>query len=392
MTWSWTNWMPAIRFRMSRALVGMVRPSAFSTARTEARAWTVEQTPQARWAKTQASRGSRPLRMSSRPRNMVPLLHASVTTPFVTSTSMRRCPSIRVIGSTTTRVMSRALLARRLVGRGRGRLVRLPLSEAGRGGDELAHVLMVTLAPRPDVADRPVGGAQGSHDADETEPDLVGRHVHGEPGRVAQAAVERGHLVPEARHRAADAAVARLDRPARPVVEADRRAVGERLRALAAHLVEAPALAGARVAPRQHVLAGVEVGPPLALVVEELAVGEERTAHGVSGRQTVEREVVDDRRGEVLDVHRAPGEVDHLRPRDDIGDASCPGWPAVRRWQPAVECARSDRDGQERVVADLLHRGEEGLAAHQAVDPSVGQRDRPFHDRDVLARVGGDGT
>src|SRR5487761_2064841 len=154
----------------------------------------------------------------------------------------------------------------------------------------------------------------------------------------------------------------------------------------------ARALAGARVSPRQHVLAGVEVGPPLALVVEELAVGEERAAHGVSGRQTVEREVVDDRRGEVLDVHRAPGEVDHLRPRDDIGNAICPGWPAVRRWQPAVECARSDRDGQERVVADLLHRGEEGLAAHQAVDPSVGQRDRPFHDRDVLARVGGDGT
>ncbi len=44
---------------------------AFSTARIEAIACTVVQTPQMRWVKAQASRGSRPFRISSMPRNIV---------------------------------------------------------------------------------------------------------------------------------------------------------------------------------------------------------------------------------------------------------------------------------------------------------------------------------
>ena len=74
---------------------------AFSTARMEAMECTVVQTPQKRWVKYQASRGSRFLRMVSIPRNMVLLLQASVTLPSFTSASIRRCPSILVIGSTT---------------------------------------------------------------------------------------------------------------------------------------------------------------------------------------------------------------------------------------------------------------------------------------------------
>ena len=72
MTWSWMCWAPAIRFRISRALGGISMPSAFSTAYTEVCAWTVVQTPQMRCAQIQASRGSRPWRMSSMPRNIVP--------------------------------------------------------------------------------------------------------------------------------------------------------------------------------------------------------------------------------------------------------------------------------------------------------------------------------
>ena len=44
---------------------------AFSTARIEAIAWTVVQTPQMRWVNAHASRGSRPFRISSIPRNIV---------------------------------------------------------------------------------------------------------------------------------------------------------------------------------------------------------------------------------------------------------------------------------------------------------------------------------
>ena len=54
------------------AFSGISRPSAFSTARTEAMACTVVQTPQMRWVKSQASRGSRPSRMISMPRHIWP--------------------------------------------------------------------------------------------------------------------------------------------------------------------------------------------------------------------------------------------------------------------------------------------------------------------------------
>src|SRR3989304_5570559 len=60
-----------IRWRSSRALRGGTAPIAFSTARIEAIACTVVQTPQMRCVNTQASRGSRPFRMISMPRNIV---------------------------------------------------------------------------------------------------------------------------------------------------------------------------------------------------------------------------------------------------------------------------------------------------------------------------------
>ncbi len=58
--------------RMISAFLGTLMPSAFSTERTEASACTVVHTPQMRSAKAQASRGSRPWRMTSMPRHIVP--------------------------------------------------------------------------------------------------------------------------------------------------------------------------------------------------------------------------------------------------------------------------------------------------------------------------------
>ena len=60
-----------MRLRNNRALGGGLAPMASSTARIEAIACTVVQTPQMRCVNAQASRGSRPLRMISMPRNMV---------------------------------------------------------------------------------------------------------------------------------------------------------------------------------------------------------------------------------------------------------------------------------------------------------------------------------
>src|SRR6186997_1035078 len=92
--------------RMYCALSGTSSCSAFSTARTEAMACTVVQTPQNRCVKSHAARGSRPCRMRSMPRNIWPDDQALRTTPPSTSASMRRCPSIRVTGSMVIRDIS----------------------------------------------------------------------------------------------------------------------------------------------------------------------------------------------------------------------------------------------------------------------------------------------
>jgi hypothetical protein len=103
MTWSWMYWAPVIRLRIRAAFGGISIPSAASTALTDVCAWTVVHTPQMRCAQIHASRGSRPCRISSMPRNMVPEEYAALTTPPSTCASMRRCPSIRVTGSMTIR-------------------------------------------------------------------------------------------------------------------------------------------------------------------------------------------------------------------------------------------------------------------------------------------------
>ena len=66
---------------MNWAFSGTPISSAFSTARTEAIAWTVVHTPQKRCVIAQASRGSRPSRICSTPRHIVPDAQAFVTLP-----------------------------------------------------------------------------------------------------------------------------------------------------------------------------------------------------------------------------------------------------------------------------------------------------------------------
>src|SRR5574340_382989 len=95
---------PIIRLRISCALLGISMSSAFSTARTEAMPCTSVHTPQMRCASAHASRGSRPRRMISMPRTMVPADEARVMRPEASvSASMRKWPSMRVTGSTMMR-------------------------------------------------------------------------------------------------------------------------------------------------------------------------------------------------------------------------------------------------------------------------------------------------
>ena len=90
--------------RINCALRGISRFNAFSTARTEQMACTVVHTPQNRCVNSHASRGSRPSRIFSIPRNICPDDQALRTRPPSTSTSIRRWPSILVTGSTVMRV------------------------------------------------------------------------------------------------------------------------------------------------------------------------------------------------------------------------------------------------------------------------------------------------
>ena len=91
--------------RIRCAFLGIWMPSASSTARTEVSAWLLVHTPQMRSTKAQASRGSRPLRMTSSPRQSVPVDTAlRITLLLSRLTSQRICPSMRVTGSTTMRL------------------------------------------------------------------------------------------------------------------------------------------------------------------------------------------------------------------------------------------------------------------------------------------------
>ncbi len=144
------------------------------------------------------------------------------------------------------------------------------------------------MRPVPDLVDaggdrvgRDTGrGAQRQRGADQIDPPL-----DAEAGHVGEPVVERRHVVPEADLRAAQARVARADGPVGAAVPLENRAWGKSARALAADLVETPATPGRVVVEILDVLAGIEVSPPGALVVNPAAVSESRPPHRIHRRE-----------------------------------------------------------------------------------------------------------
>src|SRR5512140_180371 len=163
-----------MRFRTSWALSGISRPSALSTDRTEAMACTVVQTPQMRWVNTHASRGSRPFKIVSMPRHMVPEDQAFLTAPPSTSTSMRRWPSMRVTGS-----MVMSLL-----------MGRFPLASAAGGG---AHPGVGS--PQRDR----LAVLDAAQDGEELHEDGVDRHADGGEAAAEQHLADPGEVAPPGR-------------------------------------------------------------------------------------------------------------------------------------------------------------------------------------------------
>src|SRR5437762_7024305 len=159
-----------MRLRSSRAVGGGTAPTAFSTARTEAIACEVVQAPQILCANAHASRGSRPFRIVSMPRNIVDDSRASVTRPLSISTSTWRCRSIAIR-------------------------------------------VIVRLHP-PHRVDYAARGDAGGHEPSGPGADRVDAGVD----TAGQVLVERRVRVPKLRLRAAETWVPRGDRPLRAAV------------------------------------------------------------------------------------------------------------------------------------------------------------------------------
>src|SRR5215471_11975581 len=118
------------------------------------------------------------------------------------------------------------------------------------------------------------------------------------------------------------AAKARMSGPYRPrakanVTETDRRAVRISLRTLAADLVEAETLTMPFVAELERETPGIEMRPPLAVLVDQPPVGEFRPILLVQFGRPVEGQNIEDRRQEVVGAGRAAGNINHQLARDD---------------------------------------------------------------------------
>ena len=122
--------------------------------------------------------------------------------------------------------------------------------------------------------------------------------------------IERGQFVPETGLAAADARMSRAHGPVGPV-EFDLRAVVHSVRALAAQLIQTPAVAGLFGIEGGSEFAVVEVFPALALVVHAVAVEHHGAVVGVE-LDVVAAEEGDQRAHEIQRVRGAAADVDGL--------------------------------------------------------------------------------
>ena len=124
----------------------------------------------------------------------------------------------------------------------------------------------------------------------------------------------------------------------------------------------------------------VEVRAPLALVVDQIAVREERPVVLIERRHLVEGQVVHEHRDGVRGVVRTATEVDHLCSRNDILHSAALGR-AVSD-ESSVPRTRPNRERRSCVADDLSHNVQRGASSNRA-EPFP-HRDRPLDHRDVL--------
>ncbi len=177
-----------------------------------------------------------------------------------------------------------------------------------------------------------------------------------------------------------------FDRPARPVVPPHHRAVEGSLRPLASHLVKAIPAARAIVVPAFHETAGIEIGAPLALVVDDVAVRKQRALMGVQRRHPAVSQPIDQQRGGVGGVVRTAAHVHQIQVRDGFPYADRAGGVRRRPLRAAIERTGADGDYRRGIPANLLRDIQSRAAADRAISGVAGGN-RTFHDRQVFAGV-----
>ena len=122
-------------------------------------------------------------------------------------------------------------------------------------------------------------------------------------------------------------------------------------RSLAAHLVQAPAFAVPFIAPFGDEAAGVVMCAPLALIVDDAAIGEQGPVILIERGQIVEGQVMDQHRRGVGGIVRTAGHVDDLDAGHGLLNAQRAGGIGIRANQPAIEGA-----GPTAMVAAALRQ------------------------------------
>src|ERR1017187_1466920 len=156
------------------------------------------------------------------------------------------------------------------------------------------------------------------HAARQHQAERPGIHVPTESRHRWQPLVEGRLGIPEAMRGASDASVARFYGPTGPIVPTDGWAVIGRFRPLASHLVKTVALAVAQVAPLLYKTPGIVMGAALALVVDNVAVSEQRAVKLIERGHLVERQIVDQDRRCVGRIVRAATQIDDLQAGDGL--------------------------------------------------------------------------
>ena len=107
------------------------------------------------------------------------------------------------------------------------------------------------------------------------------------------------------------------------------------------------------IAPLLHKTAGVVVGAALALVVNDVSIGEERPVLRIQRRHFSKGEIVHKHGGSVRRIVGTSGKIDYLQARHGFAQAQRAGRVGIGANQATVPGAGANRDVRRRSAADF---------------------------------------